>query len=72
MDIDQQRTSRRDKAVLLDLFETLAESKGHWREKPLTAFAALKGSEDACQLMVIGRAVNGWRKDQWFADDLKD
>ncbi|MDA0263712.1 MAG: hypothetical protein O3A93_00840 [Chloroflexi bacterium] len=71
MSIDRQRVSRRDKAVLAELFETLAESKGSWREKPLTAFAALKGSEDPCLLMVIGRAVNGWRKDKWFADDIK-
>ena len=58
--------------MLLELFQSLAESKGSWRGKPLTAFAALKGSDENCQLMVIGRAVNGWRKDQWFSDNLKD
>jgi hypothetical protein len=72
LSIDQQQKYRRDQAVLLELFEALAESKGAWREKPLTGFAALKGSEDACELMVIGRAVNGWRKKAWFADELKD
>lgn len=62
---------RRDKEVLSELLHILAETDGRWRTKPLTAFAGLRGSADLGELMVIGRAVNGWTQ-KWNAGDPKD
>jgi hypothetical protein len=72
MNIDQQDARRRDKEVFKELLESISHSPGVWRKDPLTAFASLKGSQDTCEFMVIGRAVNGWRPKEWLADDLKD
>ncbi len=49
----------------------LLETEGRWRTTPLTIFAALRGSEDSDELMVIGRAVNGWTS-RWNANDARD
>lgn len=59
---------RRDRAVIDELLQVLAETGGRWRTHPLTTFAAFRGSENADQLMVIGRAVNGWTF-EWNAGD---
>lgn len=69
---DQQAVPRRDRETLWDLLQVLAGSNGLWRNEPLTAFAALGEYGDPRELMVIGRAVNGWRKQGWGADDHKD
>lgn len=61
---------RRDKPVLGELLASLASSKGTWRNKTLTAFAALGDTRSPKDMMVIGRAVNSW-DNKWFADDLK-
>lgn len=72
MDVNQNDVGRRDKEVFRELLESISYSRGVWRKNPLTAFAALKGSHDTCEFMVIGRAVNGWREQEWVADDLRD
>jgi hypothetical protein len=53
---------------LRDLYRSLVAqigvAEGPWRDRPLTAFAALRGAEYSGALMVVGRAVNGW-KSEW-------
>lgn len=72
MGTNRKLAFRRDWDVLRDLLESLAKSNGSWRKKPLTAFAGLGESGAPRELMVIGRAVNGWREKGWDADDLKN
>ncbi len=62
---------RYDREDLDQLLQVLSETKGQWRTTPLTLFAAVRGSEDSDELMVIGRAVNGWTF-KWSADEVKD
>lgn len=57
--------------LYLELLEQLARANGRWRTSPLTAFAALRGANDAGALMVVGRAVNGWTS-EWHAHDAAD
>ena len=72
MGTDQQPPSRGHREVLWDMLQMLAYSDGQWRKKPLTAFAGLGEFGDSRGLMIIGRAVNGWRDEGWYADDLED
>lgn len=62
---------RYDREELDQLLRMLSKAEGRWRTNPLTLFAALRGSEDSDELMVIGRAVNGWTS-KWNADDAGD
>ena len=62
---------RFDREDLDKLLESLSETRGRWRTTPLTIFAALRGSEDSDELMIIGRAVNGWVT-RWTANGARD
>ena len=67
----QLSLQEKNKGILNGLLDNLAETKGVWREQPLTAFAALGESGNPKELMVVGRAVNSWTN-KWHADDIKD
>ena len=62
---------RYDREDLDQLLESLSVTAGRWRTTPLTLFAALRGSEDSDELMIIGRAVNSWVT-KWTADGARD
>ena len=62
---------RYDREDLDQLLGSLSQTEGRWRTTPLTIFAALRGSKDSDEMMIIGRAVNGWVT-RWTADDARD
>ncbi len=62
---------RFDRKDLVKLLESLSGTEGLWWTTPLTIFAALRGSQDSDELMIIGRAVNGWMT-RWTADGARD
>jgi len=58
-------------ALYREMFEQLATAPRSWRKTDLVAFAGLKGQKYKHELLVIGRAANGWRAEyDLTCDDL--
>jgi hypothetical protein len=52
-----------------ELLELVSQSNGRWRKKQITSFSAMRGAKDSGDLMIVGRAVNGWTS-EFNAEDL--
>jgi len=64
---------RQEKNLLKGLLGRLAEPEGKrlFGNLKLTAFCAMRGENAvAGELMIIGRAVNGWQEEWWRPEDL--
>lgn len=56
----------------IDLIKKCYDLRDKYREDKLTAFWGRKGSLAKGDLMVVGRAVNGWDDAIWDKDELQD
>jgi hypothetical protein len=54
--------------LMNQLLLQIAEQKQQLKNIKLCAFAPLKGHQSSGELMIVGRAVNGWDQ-KWFPDD---
>jgi hypothetical protein len=65
------RMSHNLQALYREMFEQFATAPGSWHGTDLVAFAGLKGQNYKHELLVIGRAANGWRSEyDLTCDDL--
>jgi hypothetical protein len=55
-----------------ELLLSVAKARGRLAKRGLTTFFPMRGSAATGELMVIGRAVRGWQKSPWTADDAVD
>jgi len=60
---------RQERALLCRMLRNVGEQEARRLPKELTAFASMKGERFAGELVVVGRAPNGWRV-KWTPEDL--
>lgn len=59
-------------STYINLIKRCYELRDSYREEDLTAFWGRKGLKAVGNLMVVGRAVNGWDDLMWKKNDLRD
>jgi hypothetical protein len=55
-----------------DLLKHIGSAKGRWRGRQLSAFAGRAGMDYCGDLLIVGRAVNGWEPTLYVQDVAND
>jgi hypothetical protein len=59
-------------AIHDELLQAVARAQHKLRGRELTTFFPMQGSASTGELMIVGRAVNGWSDNPWTAADAVD
>jgi hypothetical protein len=60
------------KTIHDELLQAVAQEQHRFPGKELTTFFPIQGRESTGELMVVGRAVNGWSETKWTASEASD